>query len=450
MKTQSTSDPRPNAGARARHDGLYLMVLGCAVFIFGGAALEHAAPVTTQDFRVLYFSARTLLEHRDPYNEKDLDYTYQVDGGETANDTPKLRQTERQYIYFPTAFVVTIPFAMLSWGASQVVWSLFTAVAMVVASLLIWDLGAKYAPILSGALIGLSFVNSILFLPIGNPCGIVVGLSIVAIWCFLKERFVWAGVFCLAVSLVLKPHVAGLFWVYLLFVGGSNRKRALQVLALTIAVCLPYLWWVSHVAPHWVGEMHSILSSYSARGGINDPGPSSAAGHGIGMIVSLQPVFSYFWDNSGFYNPASYLVFLSLFCAWAWITLHARFSTRMAWLAVAPIAAMSLLPVYHRLGDAKLLLLTVPACAMLWSEGGRLGRLAAAVNVLAFFLTGEPQWAIFLRVLSLVDLHGWLPAGLKTALQMLPVPLCLLLVSLFYLRVFMICRAEPSPELSAE
>jgi hypothetical protein len=111
----------------ARRDGLYLVLLGCAVFVLIGSALENAVPVTAADFRVVYYSARCLLEHRDPYNENEMRYTYRVDGGETANDTPTLRRTETQYIYFPSAFPLTVPFAVFPFGPAHILWLAFTA-----------------------------------------------------------------------------------------------------------------------------------------------------------------------------------------------------------------------------------------------------------------------------------------------------------------------------------
>src|ERR1700728_4453830 len=101
---------------KARLDGLYLVVLGALVFVLMGSALETVAPVSTVDFKVVYYSARCLLDHRDPYNESDLGYVYHTEGGESPHDTPSIRETERQYIYFPTAFAVTVPFASFGLG----------------------------------------------------------------------------------------------------------------------------------------------------------------------------------------------------------------------------------------------------------------------------------------------------------------------------------------------
>src|ERR1700722_6500203 len=153
----------------ARRDGLYLVLLGCAVFVLIGSALENAVPVTAADFRVVYYSARCLLEHRDPYNENEMRYTYRVDGGETANDTPTLRRTETQYIYFPSAFPLTVPFAVFPFGPAHILWLAFTAGTLILGAILMWDVGASYAPVLTGALVGLLLANCELFLAVGNP-----------------------------------------------------------------------------------------------------------------------------------------------------------------------------------------------------------------------------------------------------------------------------------------
>ncbi len=105
-----------------------------------------------------------------------------------------------------------------------------------------------------------------------------------------------------------------------------------------------------------------------------------------------------------------------------------------------------MLPVYHRQYDAKLLLLTVPACAMLWAEGGWIGRLALLVNTAGFVLTGDLSWAILLGIIS----HLHLPATqlsekIMMAVQAFPSPLILLVMGIFYLWVYARRCSAPAP-----
>src|SRR5579863_4080298 len=188
---------------KAYKDVMSLMMRGAAVFLSLGMALEAAAPVSTADFRLVYYGARCLLEHHDPYQEKALRQVYQNDGGESPNDTPMIRKTETQLIYFPSVFPVTVPLALLPFGPAHFLWLFLTAASLTLSSFLLWSVGAEYAPVLSGCLIGFALANCELFLAIAGPGGIALGFCMIAAWCFVRERFVFLGVCCLAVSLML-------------------------------------------------------------------------------------------------------------------------------------------------------------------------------------------------------------------------------------------------------
>lgn len=432
---------------RAQLDGLYLLLLGSAVFLLLGAALESVSPSATVDFRMTYYSARSLLQHGDPYKESEVLRISQAEGGNRPWDTANPRHV-MQYIYLPTAFSFTIPFAMLPWGPAHILWLTLTVGSLILASSLMWNLGEDYAPILSGALIGFLLANSELLVVTGNVAGIAIALCVVALWCFFRNRFVLAGILCLGMSLACKPHDTGLVWLYFLLAGGTYRKRALQTLLATVAFSLPAVLWVWHVAPHWMQEWQSNVSALSARGAMSDPGLSSAGAHGLGMLVNLQEVIAVFWNNPRIYNPASYLVCAPLLLVWAFVTLRSRPSPRNVWLALAAIAALSMLPVYHRQQDTKLLLLTVPACAMLWAEGGLTGRLALLVNCAGFVLTGDLPWAILLGLINNLHLPSTRLTGqLLTAVQVFPAPLILLVMGVFYLWVYVRrCPAHASPQ----
>jgi hypothetical protein len=433
---------------RARRDGLYFLLLGSLAFILLGAALIKGAQAPMLDFRALYYPARCLMQHCDPYNESEVLRVYQAEGAYSHLDTAKQRLMVTRYGYLPTAFSFTVPFAMLPWGLAHVLWITLTVSCMFIGALLIWDLGANDAPVISGFLIGFLLANSEVLVIQGMCAGIVVSLCMVAVWCFLRERFVAIGILCLAVSLAIKPQDTGMVWLYFLLAGGVCRKRALQTLLATFLLTVPAVLWVWRVSPHWVQELHSNILAFSSHSGINDPGPASSGAHGLASVINLQAVFSVFWDNPRIYNPASYLLCAPLLLLWVFVTLRSRPSQKRTWLALAAIASLSMLPVYHRQYDAKLLLLTVPACAMLWAEGGWIGKLAFLVNFAALVLTGDISWAVVLGLIS----HLHLPATALTqhmliAAQVFPAPLILLVTGIFYLWVYVrSCTAHTAPQ----
>ena len=154
-------------------------------------------------------------------------------------------QVVTQYMYLPTAFSFTLPFAMMPFGPAHLLWLALVVGSLIFASFLMWALAADYAPVVTGALLCFLLANTELLVIIGNASGIAIGFCVVAVWCFYKKQFAALGVLCLAVGLALKPHDTGLVWLYFLLAGGIYRKRALQALAVFAALSLPVILWVT-------------------------------------------------------------------------------------------------------------------------------------------------------------------------------------------------------------
>ncbi|MGA3371732.1 MAG: glycosyltransferase family 87 protein [Terracidiphilus sp.] len=433
---------------KSRRDGLYLLALGIAVFVLFGFTLRFIAADSMRDFKDVYHGTRCLLHHCDPYNQSELMSFYQTEPGESSSESIQRRQSETLYVNLPPTFLFIAPIALLPLGLASALWMLLTAASLILAALLTWDLGADYAPIISGGLIGLLLANSAIVLGNGNPAGIVISLCVIAVWCFLKERFVLVGVLCLAIGLAMKPHDAALVWLYFLLAGGVHRKRALQILTVTLVLVLAATLWVSHSAPNWMPELRSNLAEISAHGGNNDPGPVglTSKSRTPEVITDLQSAVSVFWDEPGFYNSVSYVVCGTLLLVWFIATLKVRRSPPLIWFALAAVAPLTLLVTYHRVYDAKLLLLAVPACALLWAEGGAIGRLALLVSTAGLVFTGEIPLAILIVLTKHLHPGAGLFGKMETVLLMRPAPLILLAMAIFYLWIYLRrARGEGAP-----
>jgi hypothetical protein len=430
-----------------RRISLFWILLATGISILWGSSIGKPANRWV-DFNAVYYGARCLLEHHNPYNVSELDGVYRAEGGERSSQTVTAHETVTLFVNLPTTFILLAPFAMLPWGAAHLLWVICTAAGLILAAFLMWNISAQYAPVLAGGLICLVLVNcEVLFLT-GNTAGIVVSLCVVAVWCFLRDRFVTAGILCLAVSLAIKPHDAGLVWLYFLLAGGVYRKRALQTLLVTAVLGLSAFLWVSHVAPHWMQDWQTNLAAISGPGGLNEPGPASRIGRSPGMIFDLQAAISVFRDDPRIYNPVSYLICGTLLLVGAARTLRLKFSQRRAWLALAAVSVFTMLVTYHRCYDAKLLLLTVPTCAMLWAEGGSIAWLAIVATTAGIVSTADLPLTIFVTLTKDLPIStAGLAEQIKTLLLLEPTPLILLAMGIFYLWVYL--RRDPAPDTTA-
>jgi hypothetical protein len=415
-----------------------LLLLLCAgISIWWGLNIGSSVPGSVIDFQAVYYGTRCLLNHCDPYQEDQLIRQFKVEGHEPPSSSIQRRKVVTLYINLPTTFVFIAPFALLSWGLAHTLWIVFLVSGIVFASFLMWRTGATYGPGISLFLACLLLVNTEVLIATGNTAGIVISLSVIAVWCFLNERFVSVGILCFAAALAIKPHDAGLLWLYFLLAGGAYRKRAWQSLAVTSAIALAAFLWVSHSAPNWLSEMRANLASNAMPGGLSEPGFNSFSGRTPAMVIDLQAITSAIWSDPRIYNIASQLVCGILILVWSFTTLRTRPSVSKAWLALAAAVPLTMLVTYHRPYDTKLLLLTIPACTILWAQGGPLGRLAVLLNACAIFVTGDLFLALVSHNTRNIDLSGASYAHrVLVGILSQPAPLVLLVLAVFYLSVY--------------
>jgi hypothetical protein len=413
---------------------LAALLLSAAISIVWGSSTSLNRYGTT-DFRAVYYGTRALLQHHNPYNVSELERVVRDEGGERPSETAQQHQAVVLYVNLPTTFLFVAPLAVLPFDIAQILWLVLLALSLILAALLIWNLSKSTSPIVSVVLICIVLANSeILFLG-GNTAGMAVSLCLVATWCFFRERFVVAGVLCMALSLAIKPHDAGFVWLYFVLAGGVFRKHALHSLIVTGMMGISALLWVSMIAPNWLQDWRANMSTISGHGGINDPGPASIVGFKhLDPVIDLQSVISVFRDDPRVYNPITYIVCGSLVLVWMIASLRFRFSKDRAWLALAAIVPLTMLITYHRPWDAKLLLLTVPACSMLWSEGGLMGWFATIVTSAGIVVTGDIPLAVLGSITenSRISTAGW-SGQILTVLTGRPIPLTLLAMGIFYL-----------------
>lgn len=423
------------------------VVIICAAFpAFLSYAIRQHAPksILMCDFGEIYYATRSAAQRQDPYNP---DTAAKLLSKELAAEKIKLPDDPAQAamartiltieINLPTTLFILAPLAMLPWVIAQNLWMILLAGTLALAAFLIWDIGGNAAPDVWLLLAGFLLANCEGLLLDGNAAGLAVSLCMIATWCFLKNRYAFSGAALFAVSLLIKPHDSGFIWLYFLLTGGTLRKRALQALAVAAVLAFCSSIWLASISPHWPHELRRNLALLSAQGA-TDPTLSGTTNSGAGQIIDLQAALSILWNNPHFYNLVAWFVAGALILVWAVTSLRRRTSPQRALFALASISALSMLPVYHRSNDAKILLLAVPACAVLWTGKGARRWAALLLTSASIFFTADMPLAVMGELTrNLPNFSSNLSGKLLTILLRRPTPLILLATGCFYLWIYL-------------
>jgi hypothetical protein len=421
----------------SRHIAFLILFVSAFVFLATGIWIQRSTPLGLLDFKVLYYGADCFTHHCDPYNVMQFQKFYDTVGVGHASDPPAIRFVVTEYVYFPTAFLFTGTFSLLPWHIAHLLWTILTCACFFLACYLTWSVCAVRAAVPAAFLIGLLLASSQTIFAGGNAVGLVVSLAAIATWCFIRNRLPWVGIIGLTIALLLKPHDAGPIWLFFVLAGGVFRKRALQTLGLTAVLAAIAFTWAANVAPHWRAEQQANLDTISAHGGMNSPSPGASVDRSAGMLVDLQAVLAIIDDTPAFYNYATYAVCGTLLLVWAHRVLRTNWTEDEAWFALAAAVPLSMLAVYHKPYDTKLLLLAVPACIHLWSEKNLRGQAALLLTLGALFCSADIPLAVYAALTDPIqpDLHTF--TGKLLAIVVLrPVSLILIALTAFYLTLF--------------
>ena len=131
------------------------------------------------------------------------------------------------------------------------------------------------------------------------------------------------------------------------------------------------------------------MASFFTVGGIVDPAVTGLAGRDMDSLVQLQSFISVLFSSPADYSLICWAVCAPLILLVVFSPLVRVRTAHGIWLALAIAAPLSMLPIYHLQHDAKILLLTIPACAMLWSQRNPIGRLSLLFTGAAIVINGD-------------------------------------------------------------
>src|ERR1700722_12302618 len=197
----------------SRRTALFFILCSCGISVFWGSIIAHGSPVGLTDFKAGFYGSRCLIARGVPYRSPDIPAAYLGDGQQIPTEPMMGDLFRRAFLVcvnLPTAMFLIIPFACMPFFPAYLLWALAMTVGLTLSSFLIWDLAtAKSSPI-ALLLVCVLCANCVIPFTNGNTASIVISLCVIAVWCFLQNRFVPAGLVCLALGLAIKPHDAGL------------------------------------------------------------------------------------------------------------------------------------------------------------------------------------------------------------------------------------------------
>ncbi len=216
---------------------------------------------------------------------------------------------------------------------------------------------------------------------------------------FLRGRLLPLGTLLFLLSLAVKPQIGGLIVLYFLVQKIHWRYAAVAMAgagALLLSACL--LLGHHPQSVDWASTLRTNLSATLSPGGSADPRPANRQAIGD---TNLQTLTSIFFPDAGRFNPVAYVIFLALLVAGWMAVVRANGAGELHFLALGALSILSLMPVYHRFYDTRLLLLSIPAVLIVFQRHRLLGTVIALLTVLAgisvqyrvqIYLLKHSQW----------------------------------------------------------
>ena len=351
-----------------------VVVFALALAIADAIRQSHVKGVQNpNDFVTLYAGSICMSHACNPYSVPDLENVLVKARGSS------IRQdwSDQLPVYPPSTLILLLPLSLLSYKSATVIWYSL--------SLSIYVFGLCWVFLFSSAvgetrlivriavvLLGLHFPKMLQCLGFGNPSLIVTGLLLFCVFDGAESRRI-LRLICIAIACLLKPPLALPLAALVLF---KDPKRthdgwiATALLTLMfLALCL-YAFVPTGMA-HWPLDLSENLA-LGQRGGMNP----SLRGTPSNTMLNFATLPGYFVRNPVSIRMISFAVVVILAILYL-IALNrlrksALWETQGYLLAVAALAALTLLPVYHRFCDIGVVLLVVPWVVQGFSQSARL------------------------------------------------------------------------------
>lgn len=372
---------------------LTIFLLCCTLFLLNGIHGERAY-WRSCDFIPLYGGARCMFSHCDPYKFADIARQYYGHGGKPIFTFSAWTE---QPMNPPTTLAMVMPLALFSFPIASTIWTIASGVVFCWAAFAVLSF-TRWTP-MALAFTCLLLLTSPLLLMIGQSVTLAVGNVAIATVLMLRQRRPWLSTALMTFGIALKPHLVIVVLAYFLLEKRYRRRALAAAAAFTLLAIASCAWVTAQPSSrHWLEEVRITTANHVAPGGAGDPRTANPDG---AAMVNFQTDSSLLTANIEHANFVAWGVALALTAGWLFAIRQAKPQRENDILAIAAICCITLLPVYHRMYDTRLLLLTVPALVLLLRNNRIVGIPLCVLTVLAFLSTNH----LYASTLWRVDRH---------------------------------------------
>jgi hypothetical protein len=332
--------------------------------------------MTFGDYAPVYAGTRCVVHGTDPY--KTVDAQAQLDiAGADKHPFAGTYWARHSLVYPPLTYYVMAPMALLDYPLSCKVWFALLGAALIAGAAAAIRLSPL--PARTFVLCGVSAIlwGSGVLVRLGQISALVIGLVAISSMLFLARRHLLGASCLFFLAAALKPQLVIPLLLYFCL-PKKTRKFALSTLVVFAAAFgLSGLLLASRPqTAHWPADLAEQLHSSATV----SAAPVDKLETGV---VNLQALTALFSANPKIYEALSTVVIAALVVVLAVGLRRLGANPIRDWLAVAAVSILTLVLVYHRSYDMRMVMLTLPALALLWRAAPKI---AAVVSFLSCFL----------------------------------------------------------------
>ncbi|HEY0797012.1 MAG TPA: glycosyltransferase family 87 protein [Acidisarcina sp.] len=361
-----------------------LFCLATALFLFNARSNQSYG-----DFIPVYASARCLVRGLDPYSLTNAQAQLNVAGADMSSFTAEY-WPEHPLDYPPLTYYVLSPVGLFDYAWARNIWLVLGALAFIAGAAVTVHFSPLPARqfVIAGA--SAVLVTSSVLLRLGQISSLAIGFTVAGAMLFAARRHLAMAACLLLLAAALKPQLAGPIMFYFCF-PRQTRKFALSALAAFCGAlalsCL--LFSLNPKTAHWMSELSGGINSSSALSAAPMEQLQTGLIHlqALTMLVSTRPIVA------GVLTVGMLgILVLALAAGLRKLERHPA----RDWIALAAVAVLTLLLVYHRTYDMRMSLLTLPALGLLWRAAPKLAALLSFLTCFLLFSTA----IVLVRLLS--------------------------------------------------